>query len=271
MTKAGFFGVVSFIIIFALLFTQSISFQQADFDGAYLLKRQHRSRYFEFYSTDQDRPTIQQLSSILETNIRLIRRNLRSESRESIVVEIYPDLTAFHEAIDYPEAPDWATGYAGNGRIQIVSPLNPGPRHSFDTTLRVALHEMTHVITARMATQRIPTWLNEGIALYESQTADNIHATLARDIEQDLIPSLTDLDVELDARDSVSTFVERHGYEYAYTLVEFIVNQYGYDGLIELLKSPLDYRAAFELTEDEFYEGWVGFLHQAYGPRSHVK
>ena len=267
MTKAGLFGVVSFVVIFALLFTQSISFQQADFDGAYLMRKQHRSRYFDYYCTDQDQPALPQLSSLLENNVRLIRRNLKSESREGIIVEIYPHLTAFHEAIGQPHSPDWAVGYGGEGKIQIVSPLNPGPHHSFDTILKVAVHEMTHVITARMLTQRIPTWLNEGIALYESQTAENIREALLPNIEQNLIPTFADLDITPDGSSDINTFVDHNGYEYSYTIVEFIVDRYGYDSLAALLHSPQDFTEIFGLNEDEFYGEWVDFIRQVYGPR----
>lgn len=271
MTKAGLFGVVSFTVIFALLFTQSISYQQADFDGAYLLKQQHRSRYFDFYCTDQDISALPELSILLETNIRLIRRDLQSDSRESIIVEIYPNLDAFHLAIGRPDSPDWAAGYGGNGKIQIVSPLNPGSYHSFDTILKIAVHEMTHVITARMFTQRIPTWLNEGIALYASQTAENIHDALMQDINNDLIPTFADLDITVDSTKDIADFVKNNGYEYSYTIVEFIVKQYGYDSLAKLLRAPQDHVGILNLTEEEFYGKWIGYLKQTYGARPSSK
>lgn len=268
MTKAGLLGVVSFAVIFALLFTQAISFQQADFEGAYLLRQQHRSRYFIYYCTDQDRIAIPRLSSLLETKVRLIRRDLQSTSRESIIVEIYPDLQAFHNAIGRPDAPDWVVGYGGAGKIQIVSPLNPGPAHSFDTILNVAVHEMTHVITGRMVSHRLPTWLNEGIALYESQTAGNIDLAITSDVEENRFPILADLDIASILSQDVSTFVEKNGYEYAYTIVEFIIGEYGYEALTELLQNPQDFRAVFDLTEAEFHEKWIDFLKQAYSPLS---
>lgn len=88
---------------------------------------------------------IDQIDRELVKNYSRITSKLKYCPRHKIIVEIYPELKEFHEAIGYPEAPDWVVGFAGNGKIQMVSPLNPGPQHTYDSLIKAAVHEFINL------------------------------------------------------------------------------------------------------------------------------
>ncbi|MGO5065512.1 MULTISPECIES: hypothetical protein [unclassified Clostridium] len=56
------------------------------------------------------------------------------------------------------------------------------------------------------------------------------------------------------------TFFKRNGYQYSYTIVESIINLFGYDKLHNLIKSPNSFVEVFGITEDELQNKWIDYI-----------
>ncbi|KOR26018.1 hypothetical protein [Clostridium sp. L74] len=56
------------------------------------------------------------------------------------------------------------------------------------------------------------------------------------------------------------TFFKRNGYQYSYTIVESIINLFGYDKLHNLIKSSNSFVEVFGITEDELQNKWIDYI-----------
>jgi hypothetical protein len=74
------------------------------------------------------------------------------------------------------------------------------------------------------------------------------------------VPSFKDLDTGEDFQ----AFFEKGGYQYSYTIIESMVNIFGYDKVYSLIKSPEKFEDVFGITEKEFYIKWVEYIRNNY-------
>ena len=223
------------------------------------MKLQTESENFIFYAYDEDKSCLNGLESALESNYDRITSDLQVTMDHKITIEIYPDLDMFHSAIDEPEAEGWIVGAYMNGTIKMVSPLHPGNEHTYDSLMKVVVHEFTHVLVSELSPSSydIPIWLNEGVAVYEAGQFSNDAETLIRDlIKHDTIPTLDDL--------NNSNFGELYGYQLSYTTVEYIVAEYGYASLVALIENPSDMQSILGMDMTQFETAWKNYLTKHY-------
>ncbi|APQ75937.1 peptidase MA family metallohydrolase [Clostridium botulinum] len=159
--------------------------------------------------------------------------------------------------IGFPNAPDWIRGGLGIGKIVIASPLNPPPGSQFYNVLNTVVHEFVHIIVNKI-NEDTPRWLNGGIACYEAKDNDEnwIRKTVRNELVNNMIPTFKDLDTGED----FETFFKRNGYQYSYTIVESIINLFGYDKLRNLIKSPNSFVEIFSITEDKLQDKWIDYI-----------
>ena len=107
-----------------------------------------------------------------------------------------------------------------------------------------------------------PRWLNEGIACFEAKDNDEnwIRNTVKDGLVSDMIPTFKDLDTG----DDFETFFKRNGYQYSYTIVESIINEFGYDKLYRLIKSPDNFVDIFNITEVQIQDKWAEYIKKNY-------
>ncbi|MBU3144376.1 hypothetical protein [Clostridium sp. CF012] len=74
------------------------------------------------------------------------------------------------------------------------------------------------------------------------------------------IPQFNDLDTGEDFQ----AFFKKDGYQYSYTIVESIVNMFGYDKLYNLIKSPANFVEVFGMTENELQNEWIKYIKKKY-------
>ncbi len=223
------------------------------------MKLQTESEHFIFYAYDEDISCLDDLGSVLESNYVRITNDLQVTLDHKITIEIYPDLDMFHLAIDQPEAKEWLVGVYMNGMIKMVSPLQPGNQHTYESLMKVIVHEFTHVLVSEINASfyNIPIWLNEGIAVYEAeQWSRGDEAVIIGLIHQNALPSLNDLDN--------SNFNELHGYLLSYTVVGYIVAEYGYETLTALIKEPSEMQSIVGMDETQFETAWKNYLTKHY-------
>lgn len=108
---------------------------------------------------------------------------------------------------------------------------------------------MIHLLLHEMNGE-IPKWLDEGIASYIGQ--DNNLSWIEKTVK-DLKPPNLD---ELNTGDDYERFFQRGGYQFSYTIVEFIVSAYGYDKLLRLIHFPEDFEGSIGLSKTDFEKRW---------------
>lgn len=217
------------------------------------------SKHFIVSCSMADEKCIKDVLNTFESNYDRVTGDLKCKLNEKVKVNIYPDINAFHKAIGNPNAPDWLVGTANGGIIRMVSPLNPGKVHNYSSMIKVVVHEFTHIVQGKISNHLydMPLWLSEGTAVYEAGQIDNsLRRFVSNGIKNSTVPSLDDM--------NSNKFSDIGGYQYSYTVVEFIVKNYGYDRLIDLIKSPDDFKDILGISKEEFEKQWKDYLNKNY-------
>ncbi len=126
-------------------------------------------------------------------------------------------------------------------------------------------HEMTHSFVYNL-NPNISGWLTEGIALYEQTPVFNetirkvgFITWIESDIKKGLIPKFSEL---FNGREITDPLVTKD-YVFAGSFVDFVTMKYGYEVLIEFIKS-LDFTKSFGKSETEVHMEWMKFLTEIY-------
>lgn len=217
------------------------------------------SKHFELYSSKSDSSILNDLSKVLEKNYMRITKNLKTKFSKKISVLIYPNIESFHEAIFLPNAPDWTVGAAGINELKMVSPSNPGSIHTYESLMLAIVHELVHttVLNIRKAKGLVglPKWLNEGYAFYEaSQMTENMRKTVKSNSQKN---PLTWAQLN---RANTTVFGEINGYAVSTSIIEFLIQRYGLDNLIELIISPENIEAIYGLSKKQLEKQWLQYL-----------
>ncbi|GFZ29930.1 hypothetical protein CSC2_04560 [Clostridium zeae] len=219
------------------------------------------AEHFTVYFRENDRKCIGKVIDVLEDNYSRITINLEQKLDSKLILEIYSNLKSLHLALGLQDAPDWIRGGLGAGKIIIASPLNPPPGSNFDNVLNTAIHEFVHILINKI-NSNTPRWLNEGIACYEAKDNSEkwIRETIIEGLSNGNIPTFKDLDTGED----FEKFFALNGYQYSYTMVEAIVNLFGYDKLRKLIKAPNKFDEVLNVSETALYNKYVDFIKANY-------
>lgn len=184
------------------------------------------------------------LLALREARIRL-KRHLGA-APDPVLVEVYSRRTVFlDEAQVAGRRPrESSTGlYDGEIRVSLDPRSLPGTPFLFATLI----HEYAHLVVDRVTSGRCPRWLDEGIALLESQALPaESQMLLRRHIEADsLLPfELLERDFELLGQPDLMALA----YAQSHTAAEVLVNRLGWRGVNTMLAVAKD-KAADSLAE----------------------
>jgi tetratricopeptide (TPR) repeat protein len=234
-----------------------------------------KSEHFTIrYAHPEDYIIAEYGKDVLEKSRFEIGLDLEEYPEEPVIVEIYPDLESFTTASTLPPENVEKTGVVGIckfNRIMVLSPRLLPKGYAWSDTLA---HEYTHYLIFLKSENTVPVWLHEGIAKFEEsrwrESKRNVlspfyETILAQALKKDglvpiekMHPSLALLD---SAREAQLAFAQ------AGTSVSFLVDRWGNEGLVGLLKAMKardDYKAAISdvtgLDFDTFYGSWKKYL-----------
>ncbi len=118
-------------------------------------------------------------------------------------------------------------------------------------TPTILKHEFTHNVTMALAQDNYhPDWLLEGVAMYLSQEKDRSEPYY-EELLKNGIPQIYTLIKN-----------NKDKYIYGYSMVEYIIEEYGREKLVELLMKYGDIQKVLNISEDEFRDGWIEFLEE---------
>ena len=238
------------------------------------LTKQQESEHFVFFCQDKDKNVLDSFQHQLEAGYQRIAEDIDYQMDKKVYVEIYPSVSTLHSAVGIPNMPEWVAAYTGKRgdytAIMVVSPNNPGSHHTGEFILnRVVVHELAQSMIFGKHKKRPPIWLFKGLASYEGNnlTPEEIQPIIYEEVKAGDVPTMQELQPANDEKVPEETFNDLNGYEYSFTLVEYIVKKYGMGKVRELLDArqyPYDYQLLFGITESEFYGAWVAFLKETY-------
>ena len=210
------------------------------------------SNHFKFYSSKDDKKSLDDLEENLESNYERISNNLKVTLDEKIKVTIYPNIKDFHEEIGLEDAEDWLVGVARNNEILMVSPLNPGNSHTYESLMQVIVHEYTHILVGNI-NSHTDTYLNEGIAVVEANQIDKNSKYYLKEVAKaNKLPSIDKM------KKNYSELEQP--YQISGGFVDFIINNYGYNIFIKLIESPNDIELITGESKEELVSRWKEYI-----------
>jgi len=232
----------------------------ADHEGVPAVMQLIQKFMYTHQPTHQQAKQIQEdLLGQLRSQVGHIAELIRHEPTDKMTIEIYPDLNTFHLAVNEPEAPDWFMGVIEGKVIKIVSPLNPGPAHTYQSILQSTVHLFT-IVMVKEVNPSAPKWLYQGLGGYEAglMSKEYVRSTIREEVHSGYIPTFSDLE------DNSWGFEHQRGFQFAFTLADFTLSEYGKEGLNRLIRNSADFTKALCCTEAEFRRRWVSFLEENY-------
>lgn len=185
----------------------------------------------------------------LEGLYQRVGDRLKYYPEDIFVVVLYSD-RRFRQ---FTDSPAWAGGLF-DGKIHLAAQRVLQPSRMADGALA---HEYSHAVVHRLAGDRLPTWLDEGLALYfEGRSLEWAREMLARrGVELTPLHALHGNFLNLgpaeaslayaESLSATSALIERHGWSQLRSLLEMV------------LKS--DFNAAFETAFKEPYHAFESF------------
>ena len=241
--------------------TKEIDYDNFQRENTSSLNLQFASENFNFYSKQEDTKVLDSLSKALESNYLRLTKDMNTSFTSKIDVFIYPDLKKFHSALNLNDAPDWVVGAASKNELKMVSPLNPGSEHTYESLMKAIVHELTHTVVLNFRKQGLvglPNWLNEGYAYYEAkQLSESQRELVHTQLINKTIPSWTELE-----KANNYQFGDINGYPISATIIEFLVKSYGLNKLKQFICEPKNIEKIYNMSKEDLEILWLNHLKQ---------
>lgn len=177
------------------------------------------------------------------------------------------DSQAEFDRITGGQLPAWSQGVSFPETESIVL-KSPQFSHDIATFHTTAVHEMAHLLISRKAGAEVPRWLTEGLALMLSgEGPGKPLLPLSRAIWSGKLLSLE----EVERVDAFTHPNAELAYVESYNAVEFLVKQYGWDGVQRILEdmgTGHSFNEALfretELDQSGFEAAWRDQLQKSY-------
>ena len=129
-------------------------------------------------------------------------------------------------------AREWTGGRAFTDQGIVVIGVSPG---NLEWGKRATVHELTHVVVHQVTDTPLgglPTWLDEGLAMYAEGDLEPVYvAELSEAAESNTLISVRSISSSFSADSDLASL----SYAESYSLVEFILDQYGEEKMTQLI------------------------------------
>lgn len=175
---------------------------------------------------------VNELTRILESARRDIGRKLGGVYPVKTVQVIAYTATDFSQATDLGEH----IGALYDGKIRVPIENKAGERLPADEMRRRLYHEYTHVVVRELGGERVPWWLNEGLAeTLSNPLSDDDRLALQEARDTATLFKLADLERgQLELLDPASLSV---AYRQSHATVDYLINRFGQRKMVALLQT----------------------------------
>ncbi|MBU0934720.1 MAG: hypothetical protein KKC64_03825 [Spirochaetes bacterium] len=199
-----------------------------------------------------DQAEAERLAARIERQAGAVSQALGVADTADIGIIVYPSRKDLHrKTIGFAGAflPDWFIGDNTKDWVLITSPANPGPSHSRESIEQAAVHEYVHVLTDRV-NKGLGYWLKEGIALYLA----------GQEPSPGSVSPHADITWEEYSKPSALQFARVGGYSLAHTLVEYIIERFGWEAVVRLVPADASTEAILGLSSRALFDDWKAWL-----------
>ena len=177
-------------------------------------------------------------------------------------IYIYAKSEDLRGAMIFPQ--EWTGGVAYTRFSTIAIGINPD---TLDWGKRAMTHELTHLVIHQVVFNPyndLPPWLDEGLAMYAEGSLEPVFVNLlVKAINEDTLITVRSLSSPFSAYAEESALA----YAQSYSLVDFLINNYGRSQMLELLNTFREgsgYDGALQkvygLDMDDLNELWLSFI-----------
>jgi hypothetical protein len=261
---------ISLLVVFVLitlnfLFTKKIS--------QWIVSSKYETTHFTICSSSGDFNLAKNISNVIERDYDRLKKNYKTDLNSKIIVRIFTNRQLYNMAFGNPfPIPRKADNYDGQSIENTVYVLIPKTWQALPDTIfppertrMLISHEMAHSFVYHI-NPRISGWLTEGIALYEQTPVFNETIRKAgfiwwieSDIKKGSIPEFS----ELFSGKKITNPLITKDYVFAGSFVDFVITRYGYDAMINFVKSQ-DFTKSFGKGESGVQDEWIKFLTDVY-------
>ncbi len=253
------------------IFSQSTNFgknkvQYREFHWKYI-----QSPHFDIYYYEGGYEIAQFCAEIAESSLTSIEKTVRYDITQRIAILVYNSHNDFQQTNAVSEyLPEGVGGVTELFKNRVVVPFEG----NYELFRHVIHHELVHAVLNDMYSGgsyqalltgggiTIPTWMNEGLAEYESLNG--------LDIETDMFMRDATLADAIPPLQRLGGYVQ---YRVGQTMYWYISEKYGPEKVAELLqrirttRSPeLAYKSTFGISVSEFSEKFIEYLKKLYYP-----
>jgi hypothetical protein len=168
---------------------------------------------------------------------------------DDVNIYIYEDAAAMRDAVLYVQ--DWAGGLAFSEYSTVLIGVPPAQAAGWGSdTVR---HELAHLVVSQVGWSCLggsrPTWLEEGLAVYAEGPPDEaVQAEIEAAITEDRFVPLRSLGGSFPAHDAGASLA----YSQSYSVVNYLLDEYGQDALQDLLAALASGMAHDEALEQVY-------------------
>ena len=231
-----------------------ISEMKAILNRVYGGKLNLESGHFQFFGMNND-SLLRRLDNHLEKSFVRISKDYDYHPDEKQIVYLYPNQNRLHSALGLQSGPQWIRAGWEWDILHIC------PEADFtDITIESAIEHVWIQRVIHDINPSVPYWLLQGIATYESNwlSSQRFDEAMARVCKTIYPTTIIDLAKQYDL------FRYQDGYELTYTVVKFIITEFGMKSLNQYLRSPQNFNAIFLIDELMFWKKWVIFVQTHY-------
>jgi len=171
-----------------------------------------------------------ELMDTCQEGLARLTQDIGTYPERPIKIYIYASTGDLKEAMIFPQ--EWTGGVAFTAFSIIAIGIPPS---ELDWGKRALVHELTHLVVHQATFSpygRLPLWLDEGLAMYNEGELDPVfHSCLQEAILEDELISVRSLCSPF----SAETEKARLSYAQSYSLVEYLLDNYGQDSMLDLL------------------------------------
>ena len=177
-----------------------------------------------------DSPFARALMDVCEEGLARLTEDIGTSPQRPIRIYVYASTSDLQGAMIFPY--EWTGGVAFPEFSTIAIGISPA---ALTWGKRALVHELTHLVVYQATFGpygRLPTWLDEGLATYnEGELAASLRSCLESAILEDRLISVRSLSSPFSAETEKACL----SYAQSYSLVEYLLDSYGQDKMLELL------------------------------------
>ena len=194
------------------------------------LTTQDESGSLTLFWYEEDNSFAQELLQVCEKGLARLITDIGVYPENPIKIYIYSSPGDLQGAMIFPM--EWTGGAAFTEFGIIAIGISPG---QLDWGKRALVHELTHLVVHQATFSpygMLPTWLDEGLAMYNEGEADPyLQSWLREAISEDKLISVRSLCSPFSA-DPEKAYIS---YAESYSLVEYLLDSYGQEKMLNLL------------------------------------